>query len=193
MKLFKAVTLALLLAGPVHQAQAQAQNFQGFSIGASFLLDGGSLNATDGSSNSASSTGIALNGLYTLALGSKMALGLGGTVDVSTRKAGTYANDVAADTRERYSLDLVPGFVIKDEYLLYLKLSAVTAKGTSNDGTSLTLQGFGYGLGVRGGLSNNYYWQLGYEVIKFRDVDTNSGVTASFRNGMAVLGIGYRF
>lgn len=193
MKRIKAIAAVLLLAASTHQAHAQAQNFQGFSVGASFLFDAPSLNATDGTSASKSGTGVAVNGLYTMSLGSKLALGLGGTADVSTRKAGTYVSGVDATTRDRYSFDVVPGLVVNDSYLLFAKLSAVTAQGIADDGSSLTLQGVRYGLGVRGGVSNNYYWQVSYEVIKFRDVNTNSGLTSSFKHGMATLGIGYKF
>ena len=194
MKKVTAIVAAIGLLGAM-QAFAQAKNFEGLSLGANMEIDHGSLSATDGSSDSNNSTRLGLQARYDWALGSQFLLGLGATFGTGHRNAGTYAlSQTDAYTKNRYSLDLMPGYAINNNLMVYGKVSALSATALSDDGTSTaTVHGTGYGIGIRGLMDNSTYWQAGLDSQRFNDVTFNTGTTATFKNNVFSVGVGYRF
>lgn len=185
------VAAAALGAAP---AFAQTKNFEGLSLGLNLESSQGSLSASDGSSSNAGSTGAGLQAQYTWALGGNFTLGAGVTASTGNRKAGTYANGIDAYTSNRYSFDLMPGLTLNDNLLAYLKVSSLAATGSANDGSGTTsLQGLGYGLGLRGMIDRNMFWQVGYDSIRFNDATFANGSVASFKDSVLSVGAGYRF
>lgn len=178
----------------VAPALAQSRNFEGLSLGANVEFDRSSVEATGGTSDSGNSTGVGLQAQYAWGLGSNFLLGVGLTASTGNRKAGLYANGTEAYTKDRYSFDLIPSLAASDKVLVFLKVSSFAATGTSSDGTSTSsLQGLGYGLGVRAMIDRSLFWQLGYDSIRFNDVTFGNGTVAKFKSDVLFLGAGYRF
>lgn len=188
------VFAATLAALGTTQAFAQAQNFEGFSLGANAEFDGGTSSASDRTSDSGNSTGLGLQARYDWALGPKFVLGLGTTVSTGQRTAGTYASGAGAYTSNRYSLDFMPGYAVTDDTLVYAKVSSLSATATSDNGSDTTsAQGISYGIGVRSMFSKNMYWQAGWDNYRFNDVTFNTGTTSSLKGNVLSLGVGYKF
>jgi outer membrane immunogenic protein len=191
----KIIYLATALAALASvQAHAQATNFVGFSLGANAEFDGTATNGTDGTSDAGKTTGLGLQAKYDWDLGNNFVLGLGATASTGNRQAGTYTNGTGAYTNNRYSLDLMPGYALTKDLLVYGKVSSVAANAAANDGTSTAaVQGLGYGVGVRSMITPNAYVQAGYDYYKFNDVTFATGTTASLKGNVLSLGIGYKF
>ena len=176
------------------QAFAQARNFEGFSLGANADFDRSTVDATGGTSDNGTSTGLGLQAEYSWALGRNFVLGLGASANTGNRKAGTYVNGNDAYSKDRYSIDLIPGVAATDKVLVFAKVSSLAGNGASSDGTSTaSLQGLGYGLGFRALINNNLFWQAGYDSVTFNDVTFGNGTVASFKGNILSLGIGYKF
>lgn len=186
--------LACVAAFSSVQAWAQAKGFEGFSIGATIDSDRSTISATGGSSDSGTSTGLGLQARYDWALGSNFLLGAGVTANTGTRKAGNYANGREASTKDRYSFDLVPSVAVSDKAQLFLKVSAVSGTAASSDGsTTASVNGSGYGLGFRGMINANAFWQIGYDSYKFNDVTFSNGTVSTYKGENLSLGVGFKF
>lgn len=176
------------------QVLAQAKAFEGFSLGANVEADRSTVDATGGTSDSGTSTGLGLQAQYGWALSSNFVLGVGVSANTGNRKAGSFANGREAYVKDRYSFDLMPAVAASDRVLIFLRVSAVSASGASSDGTSTaSLQGLGYGLGFRARIDNNLYWQAAYDATRFNDVTFSTGTVATYKGNIFSLGIGYRF
>lgn len=193
----KLMTLTAVVAAlSSSQAFAQAKNFEGFSLGANAEFDRSTVDATGtgGISDNGNSTGLGLQAQYSWPLSSSFVFGLGVSASSDNRKAGTYTTGHQAYTKDRYSLDLIPGIAVSDMVLVFAKVSSVSATGASSNGTSTSsLYGLGYGLGFRALIDKNLFWQAGYDYVKFNDVTFSNGTVASFKSNVLSLGIGYRF
>jgi hypothetical protein len=192
----KHIYAALVCMAALSSAQvlAQARSFEGFSLGATVDSDRSTISATGGSSDSGTSTGLGLQARYDWALGSNFLLGAGVTANTGTRKAGNYANGREASTKDRYSFDLVPSVAVSDKAQLFLKVSAVSGTAASSDGTSTaSVNGTGYGLGFRGLINANAFWQIGYDSYKFNDVTFSNGTVSTYKGENLSLGIGFKF
>lgn len=175
------------------QAFAQAKNFEGLSLGANLEVDHGSMTATDGSSDSAHSTRLGLQARYDWALDNQFLLGLGASVGTGHRSAGAYLSGSEAYTKNRYSIDLMPGYAINNQLMVYGKVSALSATALSDDGVSTaSVHGTGYGIGVRGLIDRNTYWQAGLDAHRFNDVTFNTN-TVTFKDNVFSVGVGYKF
>lgn len=194
MKKVIAIVAAMGMLGAV-PAFAQAKNFEGLSVGANLEVDRGSLSASDGSSDSAHSTRLGLQARYDWVLNDQFLLGLGVSAGPGHRQAGTYLGGSDAYTKNRYSIDLMPGYAISNTLMVYGKVSALTAKALSNDGTSTaSVHGTGYGIGLRGLIDNNTFWQAGLDTQRFHDVTFGgTGTTATFKDNILSVGVGYKF
>ena len=185
---------AAMAAFTAPQAFAQASQFEGFSLGANLEFDNASSSASDGTSDGANNTAASVQARYDWALGHNFVLGLGATMNTGNRKAGTYANGAGAYLNNRYSLDVMPGYVLGKDLLLYGKVSSVAATATADDGaTSTSLQGLSYGIGLRGMMNRNLYWQAGIDTYRFNDASFATGTTASLKGSVVGLGMGYKF
>lgn len=195
MKKVRAIVAAVGVLGAM-QAFAQAKNFEGLSLGANLEVDHGSLRASDGSSDSDRNTRLGLQVRYDWVLGNQFLLGLGAGMGTGHRNAGTYAlSGSSAYTKNRYSIDVMPGYAISNTLMVYGKLSALSATALSNNGTdTASVHGTGYGIGLRGLIDNNTYWQAGLDTNRFQNVTFGTtGTTARFRDNVLSVGVGYKF
>ena len=199
MKKLSLIAACMVVAAP--QAFAQAKNFEGFSVGLNAEMtrsttEASPLSASDGSN----STGTGLQLQYSLALTDRFLLGLGATASFGTLTAGSSAAlGVDFTTKNRSSFDITPSYALTDTTLLYGKVSALSATGVATlQGTSTeeskSLNGVGYGLGLRTLVDKNVFLQLGYDWNKYNDVTNNAG-TATLKSTSNVfsLGVGYKF
>lgn len=186
--------IAALSALAVGQAHAQGTSFEGFSLAMNLESEGASTSATDGTSDSGRSTGVAFQAKYDWALGNQFVLGLGASANTENRLAGTYMSGASSYSSKRYSLDIEPGYAINNALLVFGKASSISATVASDDGASNTsAQGLGYGVGLRGMIDHNAFWQAGIDTYKLNDASFSTGTTASLKGNVVSLGIGYKF
>lgn len=193
MKKAIAIAIALGALGST-QAFAQTKNFEGFHLGASLEIDQGSHSASDGSSGNGHKTGLGLQARYDWAIDNQFLIGLGVSAGTGHRHAGNYTSGVGADTKDRYAIDVMPGYAINNNLLVYGKVSALSAKALSDDGSGTAIvRGTGYGIGLRGLIDNRTYWQAGLDTNHYRNVGFGSGTSSSLKDNVVSVGMGYRF
>ncbi len=187
----KALLLAASVAFIAPQAFAQAKNFEGFSLGASIASTKTTFEnptvSIDGTTAS-----LDLNAQYNFALAPQFVLGVGLNLGTGNNKAGTSAG-VDVITKNRYALEFTPGYAVSNTLLVYGKvasLSATAEAGTFSEGIS----GIGYGLGVRGLVDKNIYWQVGYDANTYSE-KTSAALGGAYKTKSSVfsLGVGYKF
>lgn len=197
-KLKKIIMLAAVAAFAAPQAFAQAKNFQGFSLTASAASTRTSTEDTTiatgvvSASDSGRSTGLDLQAQYAWALGKQFVLGVGvtlGSGNLSGGRLGT--TDVT--TKERASLDLIPGYAVSDSLLLYGKLSAITGTAEFSGIGSKSGSGLGYGLGLRALVSKNWFFQGGYDLNVYDKVNATATDSVKINSSVFSLGGGYQF
>jgi opacity protein-like surface antigen len=201
-KILIAAIAAAAFAAP--QAFAQANNFEGFSLGASLNMnsskyDGLSTAPGFSASENASSTStnIGLQGQYTFALGNTFTLGLGLSYALSDATAGQYRVDGSTlDIKNMNSVFLAPGYALNDAALLYVKLGAVNTK-LSHRNASVDMSGTAMGIGAQFMSGKNLFYSLELVQNNFTDkTETfSSGATAQYKLSDTVLGlgVGYKF
>lgn len=173
---------------------AEPASLSGFSIGTTAEFSRGSTSATDGTSDTGQSSALGLQARYDWALAPNFAVGLGASYSTGNHQAGTYANGNSAYINNRYSIDVVPTVGLSNNFQLYGKVSSIYGSAAANDGVnSANVQGVGYGLGVRQMVDKNVYWQVGYDVNQFNDVTYATGTTASLKENVFSIGVGYKF
>ncbi len=169
-------------------------DLSGFSIGTNAEFSRGNVGATDGSADGGASTTAGINARYDWALTPTFAIGLGASYSTGNHAFGSYANGTAATMNNRYSLDIVPTVALSNDYQLFGKISSIYGSASSSDGVSSNnVQGVGYGLGVRKMLDKNLYVQAGYDLNQYRDVTFSNGNTASLKENVYSIGLGYKF
>ena len=177
------------------QAHAQSNSFAGFSVTGQAEFDGATSSASDGTSDSARSSGVGIQAKYDWALNKKFVLGLGVSASSGNRQAGTYQSGNSVYSNDRYSLDLEPGYAVNQNVLVYGKLSSVSASVAGDDGaSSTTVQGVGYGIGVRSLIDRNLFWQVGLDNYHLNDASfATTGTVSSVQGNVLSLGVGYKF
>lgn len=183
MKLSTLLTLSIALVAPT--AFAQSQNFAGFSLGANLEFAQTKIaNAT--ASDTGSSSVLGVQGQYNFALTPEFVLGVGGTLGLGNRKAGTFGTtDVTA--KNAYAVDFTGGWAMNN-MLFYGKISSLSLTTTCDTCSDKTYVGVGYGLGLRSMIDKNMYWQTGYDWNTYNE---KNGVKPS--SGVFGLGLGYKF
>ena len=165
---------------------AQAKNFEGLSIGANIANTKTTIDATAGSTDG-TTTGLDLNAQYNWALGQEFVLGVGITMGTGNNKAGTDITGNDITTKNRYSLEFTPGFAVSKDVLVYGKIASLSATAEGG-GSSTDITGVGYGLGVRGMVDKNMFWQVGYDLNQYQEKNTVKAKSSTFS-----LGMGYKF
>jgi opacity protein-like surface antigen len=171
-KILIAAIAAAAFAAP--QAFAQANNFEGFSLGASLNANNtkyeGLATATgfyQAENASSTSTNIGLQGQYTFAL-----------------------------SKDMNSFFLAPGYALSDATLLYVKLGAVNTK-LSYRSASVDMSGTAMGIGAQFMSGKNLFYSLELVQNNFTDkTETfSSGLTEQYKLSDTVLGlgVGYKF
>jgi outer membrane immunogenic protein len=192
MKRLLVIASAAALIAPA--AFAQTTGFEGFSAGANLELSRSTAD-TGTASDTGNSNALGLQAQYTFGLGNNFVMGVGGSVGTAKRNfsdAGS-AVGLATYSKNNMSLDFTPGYMVTPTTMVYGKVSAVT--GTLQDdtqATSNTINGVGYGIGVRSMIDKNIYWQAGYDSVKYNDV-TDGAVTVAPKGALYSVGIGYKF
>jgi outer membrane immunogenic protein len=189
----RALMIAASLALAAPQVFAQAKSFEGFSLGANAEM-ARSTTERAGASDSGNGSGLGLQAQYAFALGPQFVLGLGLTASTGNRNAGTLGA-TEFSTKDGASFDLLPGFAISESLLLYGKVSALSATNVAKTGgaeTTASIDGMGVGLGLRGMVDKNLFFQVGYDENRFND-KTMGGVTVKPRSSIFSLGVGYKF
>lgn len=175
---------------------AQAKNFEGFSIGANIANTKTTVEDTSpgGSSIDGTTTGLELNAQYNWALGQEFVLGVGVTMGTGNNKAGTVPGVGDVTTKSRYSLEFTPGFAISKDILIYGKIASLSGTVELDTVGSESISGVGYGLGVRGMVDKNMFWQVGYDLNQYAEkTSTNFGTTVKGKSNVFSLGMGYKF
>ncbi len=165
---------------------AQAQNFEGLSMGAHLANAKTTIEDATGSIDG-TSTGVDLNAQYNWALGQDFVLGVGVTMGTGNQKAGTTAGGVEFTTKNRYALEFTPGVAVSKDVLVYGKIAALNAT-VESPASSDAITGVGYGLGVRGMVDKNMFWQVGYDLNQYQEKNA-----AKTKSNVFSLGVGYKF
>jgi hypothetical protein len=187
----KALLLAASVAFIAPQAFAQAKNFEGFSVGANLASTKTTIEDAT-SSIDGTTASLDLNAQYNFALAPQFVLGVGLTLGTGNNKAGTSVTAVDVITKNRYALEFTPGYAVSNTLLVYGKvasLSATVEAGTASESVS----GVGYGLGVRGLVDKNMYWQVGYDANTYSEKTSATLGTFKGKSTVLSLGVGYKF
>ena len=194
--------LAVLLCSAVSTgALAQAQAFQGFSVGVngSFVgntseFSGGGIVGTNvGDSNFIPSGEIG----YTHAITDKFTLGISGTYDFMESNAGKLEN-IQFKGKNHYSINLKPGFAVSKEALVYALIGYNSVEGTTNSNAflsgSTTYTGIGYGIGTQVMFTPNIFGKVEIQQVQY-DSKNIGGTTTSAKpvSNIGTIGIGYKF
>lgn len=164
---------------------AQAKNFEGLSIGANIANAKTTIENATGTTDG-TTTGLDLNAQYNWALGQEFLLGVGLTMGTGNNKAGTLSG-VEMNTKNRYALEFTPGLAVSKDILLFGKVAYLNATGESTN-SSDNITGVGYGLGVRGMIDKNMFWQIGYDLNQYQEKNN-----AKAKSSVFALGVGYKF
>ena len=183
MKLTTLLALSAALVAPT--AFAQAQNFAGFSLGGN-LEFAQTKRETTTTSDTGSGTGLSVQGQYNFVVTPQVVLGVGGTMGLGNRKAGTFTS-VDYTAKNAYALDFTGGWAMNN-MLFYGKVSSLNVTLTCDNCTEETFTGVGYGLGLRSMIDKNMYWQTGYDWNTYTE---KNGTKPSA--GVFGLGLGYKF
>lgn len=95
---------------------------------------------------------------------------------------------------DRYSIDIVPGYAISKDWMLYGRLSSLSANSVNQSVDRTTkLGGWGYGLGARTKLEKDTFLQFGYNLYNY-DTATDS-VSSRFQHSAReyFIGMGMTF
>lgn len=182
------------LAAP--HAFAQAKNFEGFSLGGSLDFSKNTTNILSFGSDSANSSSMGLQAQYAFALNNQFVLGVGASYSLGSHKAGSLgAPATDFTTKNTASFDISPSYALSDSLLVYGKLSSVGQTIVSTLGnaeSSDSLNGVGYGLGLRSMIDKNIYIQAGYDINRYNEKTSGAG-TFSGNSNIFSLGAGYKF
>ena len=192
------IYIGVLIAGATlgSQALAQANKFEGFSLGAGINTVSANFARSYNSGRSSpaiSSThvNLAFQAEYGFAINDKYVIGLGGSMDQRRLVFGTWtASKIDIEMKDMYSVHIAPGYALSDSTLVYAKLGYLS--GTVSDPASTTLPGTRYGIGVRvfGGSNVFYQSELSKSEYAHRAyVDA----TDTFDANALTLSVGYKF
>jgi uncharacterized cupredoxin-like copper-binding protein len=195
-KIISAAALIIAATG----ASAQASNFGGFSVGLNLntaavntklQLDGTTLDGIGGQSFNG-----AVQAAYGFVVSPSAVVTVGAAYGLGSIKAG-YITDVATiKAKNSLSVYVEPGYLIANTTLVYGKLSyeKATITATGGDTVSKSINGTGFGFGLRTMLDKASYIQIevkqiGYGSTRFADDDADFKTNAT----VGTVGFGYRF
>lgn len=173
-------------------AFAQAKNFEGFSLGANIANTKTTFEDAT-TSIDGTTTGLDLNAQYNWALGQDFVLGVGVTMGTSNNKAGTSAANRDVTTKNRYALEFTPGLAVSKDVLLYGKVASLSGTAEIDGLGSEGISGVGYGLGVRGLVDKNLFWQVGYDLNQYAEKTSATLGTYKAKSSIFSLGMGFKF
>lgn len=190
--------VAAVTALSASQSFAQAKRFEGLTLG----LNAEAVRSTTeqvmagvSASDTGNTTDADIQLQYAWALTPQFALGVGATVGTGTLKAGTI-NGTEFTLRDRYSVDIIPGFALSDSTLAYAKITYLTANAKAQGAgidTSNGVNGYGLGVGFRALMEKNLYLQAAYDFNKYDEKTTAVGASLKPNSNIFSIGVGYRF
>jgi len=215
-KILKLSAIALLASST--SLMAQSKNFGGASIGAYLATVGATVDGSLTNSNNEVTTGsigkntpiAGVDLAYTISSGSNGFFGLGATyVPVKAKfGAGTSSGSPAVanngEIKDHYSVYLQPGYAITKDSALYAKLSYnyadFTITGANVAQQPGSLEGWGYGVGLKTFLTPNAFVQVEasyseYDSFTARETanSTTSTVTGKPKISAGTVTLGYKF
>lgn len=183
------IAASIAIAAP--QVFAQAKEFEGFSVGANADITSSSTTLIGSGSDSSTATGLGLQAQYTWALAPQYTMGVGASYGPTSLNAGS-VNGTNFSTKNRASIDFMPGYAISNTTLAYGKLSALSGTAVAADATGAettsSLSGVGYGVGVHHLIDKNLFVQAEVNSNRYNDVN-NTGMSSTALS----LGVGYKF
>ncbi|RFO96094.1 hypothetical protein DIC66_15365 [Rhodoferax lacus] len=192
-KLLTAIATAAALVTPL--AHAQANNFEGFSVGLGVTSADTTSEVVTGTSTNASNTdnNAVLQLQYNMAVNNTFVVGFGGTANLGDLKAGTFGAN-QKKLKDGYSLYVAPGYVFTKGWMGYAKLAYLNASLQNSTGSSLSFDnGWGYGLGVQALFGKNWFGQAEYMVDQYNDRSSMPGQTDKLKSSVFALTAGYKF
>ncbi|RFO94807.1 hypothetical protein DIC66_21585 [Rhodoferax lacus] len=185
-------------------ANAQQNPFEGGSVALNLGLQSNSTEISSGSDRISGigwdSQGANLQGAWGWSLSPSFIVSVGASynlTDVSAGDAGTSTGGFSLKRKNAYSVYLEPGFKVSDKTLAYGKVGYENANmqgevaGRSGD---KSIDGIGYGLGLRTMLDNNLYLQAEVKQIYYSSA-TFPGQSTDFKVHATegLFGVGYQF
>lgn len=198
MKKVIAITAVVASATFSSAAFAQAKSFEGFSVGINGSFVGNTTELTSsgtglnvGDSNLVPSGEIG----YTHAITDKFTLGISGTYDFITSKAGIITTNRQFEGKNHYSINLKPGYALSKEALVYALVGYNSIEGSiTNVSGSTTFTGMGYGFGTQLMLTNNIFAKVEIQQVQYDTKGTFGGyVNMKPISNVGTIGIGYKF
>ena len=194
MKNLIALTFLCLFNGSLY---AQANEFEGATVGINLNLVGASVNATafGNSVNYGQSTAVpAVEIGYNIGVSDKIVLGLTGTYDLGKTNFG---NEYQMQMENHYSINFKPGFVVAKNALVYgvVGYNGGTAKLPYSDiNPTRALSGIGYGVGTALSLEKNIFIKIEVQKVEYANQSNWNGFD-SFNPSSTIgtVGVGYRF
>ena len=192
--------LAIVAVSASSFALAQNKNFTGFSAGvnANFAdnkveYSGTNVVPSPLKSNQ-SDQNASLQAQYGFGISDKFVVGLGVTYGIGELKSGTVSG-VNSKTKDMYTVNLEPGYVVTPSTLVYGKVAYANAKGEASGGFvgSANTTGYGYGIGFRTMLTGKLYLQGEYVQTSYDKKNVGTGVDVKADTGVASIGVGYNF
>ena len=186
------------------QAFAQDKSFEGFSLGLNLALQSDSTELSPGNEHlhglGWTSQDASLQAAYGWATGDSTVLSVGATYnlnDVSSGDASTANGGLSLKRKNGYSVYFEPGYKVSDRTLAYFKVGYEAATlHEDQDASSVesSLDGVGYGLGLRTLMDKHVYLQAEIRQV-FYNSFSFAGQNGSFKTSgtMGLLGIGYQF
>lgn len=193
--------LALVITSAVSTgAFAQAQAFQGFSVGinGSFVGNSTELSGDIPSTNLGNSNVVPAGEIgYTHAITNQFTLGISGTYDFTESKAGQFVG-LQFKGKNHYSINLKPGFAVTKDALVYALVGYNSVEGTTDSNAilsgSTTYTGIGYGLGAQVMFTPNIYGKVEIQQVQYDSKNIGgTAVSAKPSSNIGTIGIGYKF
>lgn len=190
--------VAAVAALSASQSFAQSKRFEGLTLGLNAEAVRSSTEQVSpgvSASDTGNTTDADFQLQYAWGLAPQFVLGVGATLGTGPLKAGT-VNGTEFTLRDRYSIDLVPGFALSESSLLYAKLAYLTAnvkaQGVGVD-TSNGVNGYGLGVGFRALMEKNWYVQVAYDFNKYDEKNNTAATKLKPDSNIFSLGAGYKF
>lgn len=196
--------LLLAAAGLTSPAFAQSNPFEGFSLGLNLALQSDTTElgaATDRYSGVGwTSQGARLQAAYGWPTGPASIFSVGvsySLTDISGGDASTAAATFSLKRRNAYAVYFEPGWKLTDSTLAYFKVGyegAMLREERSQGALESSLDGAGYGFGLRGMLDKHLYVQAELKQLFYNRAHFSDQVAGFKLSGTeGLLGIGYQF
>lgn len=179
---------------------AQAKNFEGFNAGVNLSSVGASTKTTlDGESIGFGGQSVvpSVEVGYNFVADEKFVIGLSGTYDLSKTDSGMLTDGIKLEGKNRYSVNIKPGYVVTPTVLVYGIVGYNKMEGSVTTLPEKTnFNGIGYGVGAQVMLDKNLYFKVEAQKVSFSSKTTTfngDAVTYKPEATSATIGIGYKF